>query len=190
MIPHLPANERFPTVFSLRKNSELRTSWISALFIGTNFKIKNGKLQENSWNNEVEFNKFYSTAAMLIDDSENILERYQRMSGKIFGINRPPNPAREWTGDFPILHDLFDTQDLGMKQQINRFLSEASSSVGDQRDGCIDRSISKDIRTFLANEGGDMVTKGMARANGIAWTEMAGRALNDIERLMKHVEEK
>ena len=190
MIPHLLGNERFPTVFSLQEHSQLRTSWISTLLIATNFSFKNGELQEESRNNEVEFNKFYHTAAMLINDSENFFGRYERMGRKVFGINRPPNPAREWPGDIPILHHLFDTRDFGMKQQIDRFLSEASSLVGDRRDEYIDCSISKDIRTFLANPGGDTATKGMDRANGITWTNLAGQALNDIQRLMRHLEEK
>lgn len=190
MIPYLPTNRRFPTVFSLRQNSQSRGSFISALSIVINLPLKTIKLQEQPWNYEVQLNKVNRTAAMLIDDSENLSQRYERIRRKILSMNGPPNPAREWTGDFQILHHLFDSHDSGMKQQMSHLLSEAYSPIGDLRDGYIDRSISRDVWTILANQEGDEVMECMPRANEKAWTKLAGQALNDMHRLMRHVEER
>lgn len=189
MIPYLAVNGRFPIVSSLQENSQLRSSFLSALSIGTNLPIKNDESQKISLNKEMQLDKFYRTAAMLIDDSEKLFQRYERIRQGIFGVDGPLNSVREWTGDCQKLHDLLGTQCSRMKQHINHLLSEASSTVGNLSARYIDRSISQDIWTFFSNGGGDAVTEGMARANAQAWTKMAEQALNDIQRLMRHVEE-
>lgn len=126
---------------------------------------------------------------MLINDSEKLFRMYERVRQKMFGVNGPPNPVREWSGDCQKLHDLFITQESKMKLQINHLLSEASSPIGDLQAGNVDCTISREIWTLFANEGEGAVKKSTAKPDEKAWTKMARQALNDIQRLLGHVEE-
>lgn len=161
---------------------------MSALSISISLAIKNDPSQQESLNKGIQLNKCHQTAAMLIDCSEELLQRYERIRQGMLGVTKPSNPDKEWASDCQKLHALFDTQESRTKQQINRLLSEESSSIGDLRTGDINRSISKDIWTAFAKEGG-AVKEDIEGANEKAWNEMAGRAQSDIRRLMRHIEE-
>ena len=134
-------------------------------------------------------NKLYHSAAMLINDSEKLFQRYERICQGMFGVNGLRNPVREWTGDCQKLHDLFGMQESRMKLQITHLLSEASSPIGDLRAGNVDCPISREIWGLFANEGEGAVMTSSGKLNEKAWTKMARQALNDIQRLLGHVEE-
>lgn len=181
-------NEKFPIFSSLQKNSQLGTFFISALTISNNRPIKNDELQQRFLNKGVQLNRCYRTAAILIDDSEKFLQRYERIHFGMLGVNGPPNPVNEWTGDCQKLHELIGTQEYRTTEQINHLLFEASSLIDDLRAGDLNSAISRDIWTLFAKREG-AVKESMDRVNEISWTKMAGQALNDIQRLMRHVGE-
>jgi hypothetical protein len=124
---------------------------------------------------------------MLIDSSEQLVRRYEKMRQEMLDMNEPSDPRKEWVGDCQKLHDIFGIQETLTKQQLDRLLSKKASSSREAKTDNNGRTI-PNVWTLLTEDGG-AIKENSGLVKETAWTDIAGRAQSDIRRLMKHLEE-
>lgn len=188
MMLYMSAAGRLPIISSLQICSQLRTSFISALSVTTNFPTNSGELRHKFSEKGVQLGRCHQTAVTLIDGSERFLQEYERICREMSGMIGPSNPVKGWTGDCQKLRNVFVTQESRTNEQINGLLFKHSLPAGNIMTGEVHGSTSQDIWTLFADEEGDGAKKSIEGGNGMTWNEVAERADSDIRRLMRHVE--
>ncbi len=173
-------------ISSLQQNSHLRASFISAISTSIIVPVLDDESPQQPLDRKF---RLHQAVASLIDGSEQLLQRYDKIRQGLLDIKEPSYPGKEWADDCGKLYNLFDMEESRTKQQLNNLLSKRAPSSGAEKSGDTKFSNPEDIWTLFAEDGGTAKKKTTEGVEEKAWAEIARRAERDVRRLMRHIEQ-